>query len=439
MPHRKHTASDPGIRMAAPKTVILPMVQHIGAPAEPVVKVGDEVFVGTLVGRASSFVSANVHSSVSGRVVKIDSFLQSNGQSCPSIIIESDGKMELDPSIAPPKVDSFEELSAAAKDAGLCGLGGAGFPTHVKLDPKRIGEVDTLLLNGAECEPYITSDTRVMLDRSEDIKEGIEKIFALTNISRAIIGIEKNKPECVEHLRQIFAYEPRVEVEALPSKYPQGGEKILIHNTTGRIVPEGELPVDVGVLVLNVTTLATLAKYLRDGIPLVEKLVTVDGSAIAEPKNIFAPIGATLESVIEAAGGYKTTPGKVMLGGPMMGVTVYSTEDTPIMKNTNAVTALSEKDTVTKRRFECVHCGRCVSVCPMGLNPPLFAKSMRIESKEERVAAIREAKTNLCIECGCCSFVCPSARPLVENNRLAKAELRAYAIEVANKKKEAEK
>ena len=439
VPHRKNTAKDPGMKMQPPKKIILPMVQHIGAPAEPQVKVGDEVLVGTLIGKAASYVSVNIHSPVSGKVVKIDRFLQSNGQSCAAVIIESDGNMTLDPSIKPPVVESFEDLSRAALECGRAGLGGAGFPTHVKLDPKRVSDIDVILLNGAECEPYITSDTRIMLDRSADIKFGLEKIFSLSGIKRAIIGIEGNKPECVKHLSEVFSDDERVEVVSLPSKYPQGGEKVLIHNTTGRIVPEGGLPADVGVIVMNVNTLATLAKYLKDGIPLIEKLVTVDGSAIKEPRNVFAPIGTPLSEVIEAAGGYKCDPGKVMLGGPMMGVTVYSAEETPVMKNTNAITALSESDTVTKPRFECVHCGRCVSACPMGLNPPSFARAMRIENKNERIDALKEAKTNLCIECGCCSFICPSARPLVENNRLAKAELRAYMQEMARKEKEAKK
>ena len=425
VPHRKNTASMPAVRMAAPSEVEISTSQHIGAPAKLIVKPGDEVFVGTLIAVAGGFVSSNVHSSVSGVVKKIGTMLVSNGKSVETVIIESDGKMTPDPSLAPPTVTNYKELSDAARAAGLVGLGGAGFPTSVKLDPSKAESTDTLLLNGAECEPYITSDTRTMLDDAEYIKKGVDSILSLSGIPKAIIGIEANKPECIAKLKEVFADDGRVEIKSLPSTYPQGGEKILIYNTTGRIVPEGGLPSDVGVLVMNVTTVAFLAKYLETGMPLVEKCITVDGSAIKSPKNIIAPIGARISDVIEAVGGFSEEPGKVLYGGPMMGVAVYSL-DAPVMKNNNAITAFNKKDSKCSKESACIHCGRCVAACPMSLNPTVFAKSMSLANSADRAERLDAAKVNLCIECGCCSFVCPAKRPLVENNRLAKADLRAF-------------
>jgi electron transport complex protein RnfC len=432
IPHRKNTAAMPAFRMAPPSVVEIPTSQHIGAPATPTVKAGDKVFVGTLIAEAGGFVSAPVHSSVSGTVKKIGNFLMSNGRNCASIIIESDGEMTPDPSLAPPTVTDYESLSAAARAAGLVGLGGAGFPTSVKLDPKKVGEIDTLIINGAECEPYITSDTRTMLDDADYVVRGVTKVLDLSAIPRAIIGIEANKPECIAKMREVFASDKRVSVVSLPSLYPQGGEKILIYNTTRRAVPEGKLPSDVGVLIMNVTTVAALAKYLETGMPLVEKCLTVDGSAIASPKNVIVPIGTPVGEVIEACGGFSEEAGKIFYGGPMMGTCIYSL-DAPVLKNNNAITALSKKDSKNPRTTACIHCGRCVAACPMGLNPTIFARAMGMANSADRAEKLSEAKVNLCIECGCCSFVCPAKRPLVENNRLAKADLREFTAKQAKK------
>lgn len=431
VPHRKNTASMPAFRMTPPTEVEIPMSQHIGAPANPVVKVGDKVFVGTLIGEAGGFVSANVHSSVSGTVKKIQNFLMSNGRTCQSVLIESDGEMTPDPRIAPPAVTSFGELSDAVRASGLVGLGGAGFPTSVKLDPGKISSIDTLLINGAECEPYITSDTRTMIDDTEDVKEGILTILSLSGIAKVVIGIEENKPECIAKLGEVFSSDDRVTVKALPSTYPQGGEKILIHNAVGRIVPEGKLPADVGVLILNVTTVAFIAKYLRTGMPLVEKCLTVDGSAVKSPANVIVPIGTRIGDVIEAVGGFSEEPGKIMYGGPMMGIAVY-TVDAPIMKNNNAITVFNKRDARHRETSACIHCGRCVEACPMGLNPTAYAKAMGLSDSADRAERLELAKVNLCIECGCCSFVCPAKRPLVETNRLAKADLRDYLARTKN-------
>ncbi len=433
VPHRKNTSAMPPVRIDAPEIVILPVAQHIGAPANPVVKAGDTVYVGTVVAEAQGFVSAPLHSSVSGKVKKIEPYLNSNGKTSPAIIIESDGLMTPDPALAPPVVNSFADLAAAARSCGLIGLGGAGFPTSVKLSPKDLGAIDTLVLNGAECEPYITSDTRTMLDDAEYIRRGVELIMSFTEIKSCVIGIEKNKPECVARLKDEFANNSGVRIEVLPSTYPQGAEKVLIYNSLGRVVPEGALPSDVGVIVMNVTTIAYLAKYVETGMPLVEKCITVDGSAINEPKNMIVPVGTPIAKVIEAAGGIKGELGKVVYGGPMMGVAVYDL-NAPILKNTNAIVALNKRDAKMVKPNPCIHCGRCVMACPMGLNPTEYARAFNIDNKTERAERFAINKVNLCIECGSCSFVCPSNRPLVENNKLAKAELREYlAAEAARK------
>lgn len=426
VPHRKNTAAMPPERMEPPGEVLIPMAQHIGAPAAPVVKAGDRVFVGTLIAEAAGYVSAPVHSSVSGTVKKIDGYLLANGKSCPAILIESDGEMTPDPSLCPPRVESFADLSAAARASGLVGLGGAGFPASVKLDPAKIASIDTLIVNAAECEPYITSDTRTMLDEAELVRRGAELLLAHSSVATVIIGIEKNKPECIAKMRATFADDGRVRVDALPSTYPQGGEKILIYNTTGRIVPEGKLPSDVGVIVMNVTSLAFLAKYVATGMPLVERCVTVDGSAVKTPRNLIVPVGTSAAAVLAACGTELSSVGKLLFGGPMMGSAAYDGA-APVMKSTNAIIALDAREARIPKTTPCIHCGRCIAACPMALDPTAFAKSMNVADKEERAARLEAAHVALCIECGSCSYVCPAKRPLVENNRLSKAFLRERA------------
>ena len=415
----------PAVKMAAPATVKLLTSQHIGAPAKPTVKAGDKVYVGTLIAEAGGFVSAPVHSSVSGVVKKIEPYLLANGKNTEAIVIESDGEMTPDPSITPPVITSYKELSDAVRASGLVGLGGAGFPTSVKLDPSKADKMEYLILNGAECEPYITSDTRTMIENADYVVKGVKLILDLSGIPSAIIGIEENKKAAIEKMREAFSNDSRVRVDVLPSKYPQGAEKILIYNTVGRIVPEGKLPSDVGIIVMNVTTAAFIAKYAETGMPLVEKTVTVDGSAIKTPTNIIAPIGTSVADVIDACGGFSSEAGKVMYGGPMMGIALYSLE-APVLKNTNAIVALAKRDSKNPKESACIHCGRCVSICPMGLNPTLYAKAMGLSNSADRAEKLDIAKVNLCIECGSCSYVCPAKRPLVENNRLAKFELREF-------------
>ncbi len=424
IPHRKNTAKMPAVRMTPPAVVKISMCQHIGAPAQPVVKAGDKVFVGTLIGEANGYVSSPVYSSVSGVVKKIEGILLSGGKNAEAVVIESDGEMTPDPNIVPPVINDFEDFSSAIKASGLVGLGGAGFPTAVKLDAEKKGILKKIVINGAECEPYITSDTRTMLDDASYVKRGVEILEKYISADEVVVGIEGNKPECIAKMQEIFADDKKVRVEKLPTTYPQGAEKILIYNTTGLTVPEGGLPSDVGCIVLNVTSVAFIAKYIETGMPLVEKCLTIDGSAVKNPMNVIAPIGSSIESVVEFAGGFTDDVAKILYGGPMMGVAVYSTED-PILKNNNAIIALSEKDVKHSEPNPCIHCGRCVAACPMGLDPTSFARALKVDDKNDRAERLEDAKLNLCMECGCCSYVCPSRRPLVQNNRLAKADLRS--------------
>ena len=420
--------------MTPPKEVLIPTSQHIGAPATPIVKVGDEVKVGQLIAEASGYVSANVHASVSGKVTKIEDYLRTNGSSVTAIRIESDGLMTPDESIAPPTVNDIGSLVDAVRASGLVGLGGAGFPTSVKLDAIKKGTIKTVVINAAECEPYITSDARTMLDDAEWVYEGIKILQSVSpSVEKYIIGIENNKPDCIAKMKETFVNEASVSVKELPSLYPQGAEKVLIRNTTGIIVPEGKLPADVGVIVMNVTSLAFMAKYVKTGMPLVEKCITVDGSAIKEPKNVIAPIGVSLNELIEFTGGFSEEPGKVLFGGPMTGFAVSSLDEV-IIKNNNAVVAFNKKDSQMPEASPCIHCGRCVEACPHFLNPTAFGKALTIENIDERMAKLEELSINLCIECGCCKYVCPAQRPLIEHNRIAKNSLKSYKAHKASLK-----
>ena len=407
--------------MPAPKTVTIPMSMHIGAPAKPVVKVGDLVKVGTLIAEAGGFVSAPIYASVSGKVTKITEYLQSNGTTVPAVVIESDGEMTPDESIAPPVVDSRDSLLEAIKKSGVVGLGGAGFPTHVKfaVDPDRI---EYLIINGAECEPYVTSDTRTMLDRAADMKRALEAMKKYFGIKNIVIGIESNKKEAIASMRKLMQETCEgctFTVESLPALYPQGGEKVLIYHTVGRVVPVGKLPIDVGCIVVNCTTVAAIGAYLETGMPLVEKCVTVDGGAVKEPKNVVVPIGTALTEVFDFCGGLTETPDKVVYGGPMMGITVPDTS-APILKNTNAILALTKKETKLPKTTPCIRCGSCLNTCPFGLSPAQIARAY---DKRDAVA-LDSLSVNACMECGCCSFVCPANRPLVQTNKLAKQFLR---------------
>ncbi len=416
LPHNKNTAGMSAVRMDPPKTVTIPMSMHIGAPADPIVKAGDEVFVGTVIAEQSGFVSSRIHSSVSGKVASVSDFLLSNGRTVSAVTITSDGEMTPDPSIKPVTFNSRDELIEAIKNSGIVGLGGAGFPTSVKFATDK--PINELIINGAECEPYITSDTVTMLERADDMELAIKTLVEYFNISRVIIGIENNKPEAITSMKKMSEENDKISVKVLPPVYPQGGEKVLVYHTTGKVIPQGGLPIDVGCVVCNCTTIAAIGSYLKTGMPLVEKCITVDGGAVKEPKNVIVPIGTSAADVFEFCGGFKCEPSKVLYGGPMMGISVPDLT-APVLKNTNALLAFDEVQTALPKTTACIRCGECLNHCPFGINPTAIAKAYKNEDFEKLVSLGLE----LCMECGCCSYVCPASRPLVQNNRLAKQAL----------------
>ena len=418
VPHRKNTAGQAAVRMSDVKKVTIPMLMHIGAPAVPVVKAGDEVCVGTLIAEASGFVSAPIYSSISGKVSKISEILLSGGKKVPAVVIESDGLMTRCEELKAPAVNNAEELVAAIKNSGVVGLGGAGFPTHVKfsVDPSRIEE---LIINGAECEPYITSDTVTMTERVQDMETALRAIITHMGVKKIIIGIERNKPTAIAAMKDMAKKLEGVTVAVLPELYPQGGEKVLVYHTTKKQIPTGKLPIDVGCVVCNCTTIAAIGAYLETGMPLVEKCVTVDGGAVKEPKNVIVPIGTAIEDVLEFCGGLSIGPEKVLYGGPMMGITVPDLS-APIIKNTNAIIALTHKEAKLPKATACIRCGSCTNTCPMGLAP---AEILRAYKKKD-AEMLNKLSVDTCMLCGCCSFNCPANRPLVQTNTLAKQFLR---------------
>ena len=429
VPHRKNTAKSLAVRIAPPKTVTIPMVMHIGKPAVPTVKVGDLVKVGTKIGEADGYISSNVYSSVSGKVVKLIDLLQSNGTYATAVVIESDGEMTADEAITPPVVNNREELVAALKQSGIVGLGGAGFPTQVKfdVDPESI---EYLVINGAECEPYVTSDTLTMLTREDDMAYALRELNRCLGIKKVVVGIENNKKEAIANMNKMAASinECSVTVKSLPNLYPQGGEKVLVYHTTGRKIGINKLPISVGCVVINCTTLASIGAFLKTGMPLVEKCVTVDGGAVSKPQNLIAPIGTSIEELFENCGGLKCEPAKIIYGGPMMGITVPGV-DSPVIKNTNAVLALTEKEAQLPKTTACIRCGACINTCPFGLAPAAIARAY----DKKDVEMLKALSVDACMECGCCSFVCPANRPLVQKNKLSKQLLREEKMKGENK------
>lgn len=419
VPHKKNTANCVPVRLSVPETVRIPMSMHIGKPAKVAVKRGDTVKVGQLIGEADGFISAPVHSSVSGTVAKIEEMTLSNGAKGQCVVIDTDGGQAVFEGVKPPEVHDLDSFTEAVRQSGAVGLGGAGFPTFVKLSVKDLSKLDAVVINAAECEPYITSDTRTMLDKSDDIMRGIEAVKKYLHPNRFIIGIEKNKPEAIKKMQELASQSEGVEVKVLPSSYPQGGEKVLVFNTIGKIIPKGGLPLDVGVIVINVTTLAFIGNYLKTGMPLVNKCVTVDGSAVKEPKNVIAPIGMSIADVLEQSGGTKSEVAKALYGGPMMGLAVPSL-DSPILKNTNAIIAMDIKEATPPKTTPCIRCGACLNHCPLRLDPREIARAYKLGSVED----LQTLHVDLCMECGCCSYICPAHRPLVQTNKLAKALLR---------------
>ena len=417
VPHSKNTAEMETVKMPVPDKVVIPMKQHMGRECTPTVKLTDLVKVGQIIGDTDAFIGAPIHSSVSGKVTKIDEIIGTDGNPIKAVEITTDKLQEIDESVKVPEVTDLQSFAAAIRASGLVGLGGAGFPTHVKLMPKNLDEVTTLLVNGAECEPYITADNRAMLEDTDDIVEGIKLVKKYMNLSTVIIGIEDNKPQAIAKLQAAVADIEGASVKALKAQYPQGGEKVLIYECTGKIVPEGKLPCDVGCVVMNVSSIAFVAKYMRTGMPLITKRLTVDGDAIAEPKNVEVAIGTSFSDVIDFCGGFKTEPKKIIMGGPMMGFAV-PTINYPVLKNNNAILAFSAAKTAEAEKPEtpCIRCARCVNACPFSLMPAAIEKAY----KAGNVDALKALKVNLCMECGCCAYVCPAKRNLVSVNRLAK-------------------
>lgn len=425
VPHHKNTWELPTATMPPPERVILPMQQHLGAPCVPTVKKGDTVFVGTVVGDSDAYVSAPVHASVSGTVEELTTVMLTGGQMTQAVVIRSNGKMEKDPAIYPPAaITTKEELAAAARSAGLVGLGGAGFPAHVKLNVPEGKQIDTLIVNVAECEPYVTSDHREALENGKNVLEGIYKVKEILEVQRVLIAVEDNKPDVIQRLSEIAGdpqRDPLDQVRVLPlkSRYPQGAEKVLVQACTGRKVPEGKLPADVGCLVMNIGSISFLASYMRTGMPLTLKRVTLDGSAIAHPQNVIVPVGTPIKDVVAFCDGYKAEPKKLIMGGPMMGVAITS-DELPILKQNNAILAFDEREAALRQPTACIRCGRCVAACPMQLMPTKLEQAAERKDTE----ALQSLHVMTCMECGCCSFSCPAGRRLVQAIRLGKSYVR---------------
>jgi len=416
-PHRKHTATMQPEMLPVPSEVRIPMSMHSGKPANPVVDVGDHVKVGQLIGEAVGNVSSPVHASVSGTVKSIDDYDNLTGEKAVSITIASDGLQTVYERLAPPSVTNLDEFLTAIKDSGVVGLGGAGYPTAPKLTFKENVKLDYILINGAECETYLTSDTRTMVDDAEDVWEGAQLIKKYINPENIIVCIEDNKPEPIAKMKALFKGEG-MSVRVLPSLYPQGERKVLVYNVTGRIVPEGGRLHDVGCTVINCTTVAVLAKYIRTGMPLVSRCVTVDGSGVRTPKNIIAPIGTPIRELFDYCGGLKEDTKKIIMGGTMMGISVPSV-DMPVVKVTNCVLALSAAEAQTPVPTACIKCGRCIEKCPMNLMPSFIETAYELKKTD----LLRQYKVNLCAECGCCAYLCPAKRPLAQVMTLSKRML----------------
>lgn len=421
LPHYKKTAEMESVVFPVPNQVVISMSQHIGAPCEPVVKKGDKVFVGTLIGDTDALVSAPIHSSVSGEVKEITTIRMPAGNEVKAVVITSDGKMTPDPELKPVEVTTAEELVTAARSCGLVGLGGAGFPSHIKLSPSKDKPLDTLIVNAAECEPFITSDYRECMENTEDILNGIYLIKKLLNIKNVIIGVEDNKPKAIKKLYKIASdkqdADNSVKLMKLKSRYPQGAEKVLIYSATKRKLPLGKLPSDIGCIVMNVTSVSILHRYLKTGMPLVSKRITVDGNAVEKPQNLIVPLGTPIKDVLEycAVRDYQ----KVMMGGPMMGISIHDTA-LPILKQNNAILAFSGYAAKSKPITDCIRCGRCMRACPMKLTPSKVEGELKNPSAE----TLNKLNVMYCMECGSCAFVCPAGRPLTAAMRVAKNEVR---------------
>ncbi|MDO5391733.1 MAG: electron transport complex subunit RsxC [Eubacteriales bacterium] len=400
-----------------PKEVAIPLSMHAGAPANPVVQVGDTVQVGQLIAESAGFISAPVHSSVSGTVTAIESRPHATRGECMAIVIQSDGKNTLHESVKPHKdLDSLtpDEIVEIIRDAGIVGMGGAGFPTSVKLKPPK--PIDTILLNGCECEPLLTADHRVLLEFADDVVFGLKAIIKTVNAEKGLIVIEDNKPDAIELMQAKTADCDKIEVVVVKTKYPQGAEKMLIKHVMGRKVPRGGLPADVGCVVSNISTTKAISDAIQKGMPLVERVTTVTGELIKKPGNFIVKIGTNVKELIDYCGGVTSDDVLYKAGGPMMGF-VLNDLNVPIMKGSNGIIAIDTDETVTQ---ECIKCGRCVDVCPMELSPLYFSKFADTEDWQ----GCKDMNVMDCIECRCCEYICSSKIPLVTKIKAGKAAVR---------------
>ncbi len=422
-PENKLSADKKIENLSIPNSVFIPVAQHIGAPSTPVVNKGDEVKVGQMIAKSSSFVSTNIHSSVSGKVKKVDFSADSSGYPKQGIFIDVEGDewME-DIDRTETLIKDFnldgKEIIQKIQDAGIVGLGGATFPTHVKLVPPKGMKADVLLINGVECEPYLTSDHRLMLEKAEEILVGTQLLMKALNVEKAVVGIENNKSDAIQLLTEKSKNYKGISVVALKVKYPQGGEKQLIKAVTGKEVPSGGLPIAVGTVVSNVGTAFAVYEAIQKNKPLFERIVTITGKEIAKPANFRVRIGTATSELLEAAGGLPENTGKIISGGPMMGRAIASV-DVPVTKGTSGILIIPDGEAKRKEYMECIRCSRCVSVCPMGLEPYLL---MTLGQKQIFDRA-EENKVMDCIECGSCSYTCPSNRPLLDYIRYGKGKV----------------
>ncbi len=406
-----------------PKSVTIPAGQHIGAPTQILVKKGDAVKVGQIIAKAGGFVSANIHSSVSGKVSKVDDIFDSSGYRRPSVVIEVEGDEWLEDidrseNLKTEITLSKEEIIKKISEMGIVGLGGATFPTHVKLSIPDGKKVENLLINAVECEPYLTADHQLMMEKADEILVGTTILMKALNVNKAYIGIENNKPDAISHLSEKSKNYKGIEVVALKVQYPQGGEKQLIKAVLNREVPSGGLPLDVGCVVQNVGTAFAIYEAVQKNKPLFERIVTVTGKSVNKPSNFLVRIGTSTDTLIEAAGGLHENSGKVVSGGPMMGKALSRT-DVPITKGSSGVLIFKEEESKRDEIKPCIRCAKCVSVCPMGLEPYL----LMTVSKSQNYERVESERALDCIECGSCSYTCPSSRPLLDYIRLGKSEV----------------
>lgn len=416
----KLSAANAIVGAQLPKTAIIPLAQHIGAPANAVVQKGDKVKVGQLIGEANGFVSANIHSSVSGTVSKVDLAVDVAGFKKPAVLIDVEGDEWLETidrtdTLIEEIKDDAKTIIGKIKDAGIVGMGGATFPAHVKLAIPEGKKADFLIINGVECEPYLTADHRLMLEKSAELIVGVKILMKAIGVEKAYIGIEANKPDAISKLTDLCAKEQGIEVVPLKLKYPQGGEKQLINAISGREVPSGKLPIDAGAVVQNVGTAFAVYEAVQKNKPLIERIVTVTGDTVATPSNFRARIGTPVAELIAAAGGDIEKSGKIISGGPMMGKAMANLEST-VTKGTSGILMLSEEKAVRPEAGPCIRCAKCVDACPMGLEPYLLMQySQRQMWAEDEANHIMD-----CIECGCCIFSCPAKRPILDYVRLGK-------------------